>query len=66
MTNAEWIRSMSDRDLAEWLGCVMHFPCCPQFEAEICDPDDGFCEWYMLRWLEAEKGDNDTCSTILS
>ena len=66
MTNAEWIRSLSDRDLAELLSYIIHCPCCPQFEAGICDPEDGFCEWYMLQWLQKEKGDDSTCSMILN
>ena len=59
MTNAEHIRQMSDRDLAEWLSMVMHCPCCPQFEAEMCTPDDGFCEYYMLCWLQGEWKETD-------
>ena len=65
MTNAEWIRSMSDKDLGEFLlglgqGCMDWF--CPA--AFICNASDDAkeklsCEEKMDRWLKAPMDEQE-------
>ena len=50
LTNAEWIRSMSDKELAEFIG---HTNLCVriQHSSTWCE-DHGICEGCLKEWLQ--------------
>lgn len=50
-SNADWLRSMNNRELAEWL--------CDHFDCSVCRTELNGCFGYrtpntLLRWLNAE------------
>ena len=64
MTNGDWIRSMTDEQLAEFLDRLIDSPCiyCRNGDGISCDmPDNGYdCLRERLAWLKQEhKGDGN-------
>lgn len=62
MTNADRIRSLSDEELAEWLGNMIYpeCVCCPADDQGWCSD----CESKWIAWLKEEvEGDNDENQT---
>ena len=55
-TNADRIRAMSDEELAEVFGKLVHCGGCPMRDS--CKADDLPCDNVMLEWLQqtAEEG----------
>ncbi len=59
MTKADWIRSMSDEDLAEFLDIMIESPClfCKWYgDGNSCD---GSCDGALREWLKQEHEDNE-------
>lgn len=54
MTNADYIRNMSDEELANLL--FVHFICPPEGKCPIEDECDGSkCKHHIRKWLQAER-----------
>ena len=48
-TNGDWIRSMTDRELAQFFG---HTRLCDRMENVWCKGHDGLCENCLEEWLQ--------------
>nr|DAP41979.1 MAG TPA: hypothetical protein [Bacteriophage sp.] len=51
MTNGDYIRSLSDEELAQIVMCPNEIG----FDEIVCDRDNQHCSKCTLRWLEAER-----------
>lgn len=58
LTNADSIRSMTDEELADWLGIYCNGQTA-QEEGKPCTSGMGSCEECWLDWLKQEVTDND-------
>lgn len=49
MTNADWVRSLSDKELVAFFG---HATLCDRVEFGGCKGRDGLCENCLIEWLQ--------------
>ena len=57
MTNGEWLRQLSNEDLADFWANVSGAFCCQYENGErVCTGESYVsCAWCMLKWLNSEK-----------
>ena len=55
ITNADHIRAMTDKELAEFLSHPRSV--CPKLDCDKCEEDD--CHVCMLEWLQKEAKDDE-------
>ena len=55
MTNGDYVRSLSDADLAQIIMCPNEVG----FDEVVCQRDEQHCIEYTRKWLESERKDEE-------